>query len=151
MSEEFEKTTASILADREQAMKLMDKLVSVAQPGTVFGAPVTSGEYTVITASEVGVGLGFGFGMGGGKGLQTPEAPTVEKPEQAEGFGGGVGGGGGAGARPIAVISIGPKGVQVGPVVDATKLGMAVFSTLGAMLMMVARVRIVQARMARRS
>ena len=39
-------------------------------------------------------------------------------------------------ARPVAVISIGPDGVHVEPVVDVTKIGLAFFTTLGAMALM---------------
>ena len=38
---------------QEQAMELMEKLVAVAQPSAVYGAPVTVDEHTIITASEV--------------------------------------------------------------------------------------------------
>jgi hypothetical protein len=44
-------------------------------------------------------------------------------------------------ARPVAVISVGPDGVDVEPVVDVTKLGLALFTALGAMFLMFGRMR----------
>ncbi len=52
------------------------------------------------------------------------------------GYGTGGGGGGYSTARPVAAISIGPDGVHVEPVVDVTKIGLAFFTTLGAMALM---------------
>jgi uncharacterized spore protein YtfJ len=130
----------------EQAMELMKKLTDVAQPSAVFSEPIAAGDRIVITASEVSVGLGFGYGMGGGTGPQPAEgeeAPAEgEKQEsQAEGVGGGGGGGGGSMARPIAVIQIGPDGVQVEPIVDVTKIVLAFFTMLGSLFMIRTRMR----------
>ncbi|HEY8885068.1 MAG TPA: hypothetical protein VIO35_07130, partial [Chloroflexota bacterium] len=47
----------------------------------------------------------------------------------ALGGGGGMGGGGGSMGRPIAVIVIGPDGVEVKPIVDRTKLVIAVVTS----------------------
>src|SRR6266540_3279228 len=54
------------LIDRagEQAPKMLEKIFAAAQPGAVFGQPVESGSYTLITASEVTSGGGLGVGMG---------------------------------------------------------------------------------------
>jgi hypothetical protein len=43
------------LADRagEQAPKMLEKIFAAAQPGAVFGQPVESGSYTLITASDL--------------------------------------------------------------------------------------------------
>lgn len=105
------------------ALATISKLFDVYQPGVVFSEPTTSGDHTVITASEVyaGVGLGFGRGSGG--------APDTN------GEGSGGGGGGGSAGRPVAAIIIGPKGVTVEPIVDVTKIALAFFTTLGAMYM----------------
>jgi uncharacterized spore protein YtfJ len=51
----------------------------------------------------------------------------------------GAGGGGTAMSRPVAVIAIGPQGVQVKPVVDVTKVGIALFTAVGAMWLAIAR------------
>jgi uncharacterized spore protein YtfJ len=102
----------------EQAMKVLSRLFEVAKPAAVYSEPVVAGDRTVITASEVSVGIGLGLGGGGDK---------------AGDGGSGGGGGGGSMARPVAVISIGPGGVDVEPVVDVTKLGIAFITALGAL------------------
>ena len=146
MSKEFNKIVATAVKNQEQAAELVEKLFAVAQPGAVYGEPVTVGEHTVITASEVKVGMGFGFGLGGGTGAEPGESETESKDEPQDeraetGYGGGGGGGGVSGGRPVAVISIGPEGVQVEPVVDATKIALAFFTTLGSMFFMLSKMR----------
>ena len=144
MSEEFSNIAFTAVKEQKQALELVEKLFSVAQPGAVFGEPVTVGEYTVITASEVKVGMGFGYGSGGGTGTTPAEgdAENKEEPEGANaGYGGGGGGGGVSGGRPVAVINIGPHGVRVEPVVDPTKIALAAFTTFGGMLMMLGKMR----------
>lgn len=98
--------------------KMLEKIYAVAQPGAAFSAPVVSGEYTVITASSVTAAGGFGFGSG------TAPTPGDSIPATSSGGAGG-GGGGGSAARPIAAIIIGPDGVKVQPIVDATKIALA--------------------------
>jgi uncharacterized spore protein YtfJ len=97
---------------------MAERIYSAAQPGAVYSEAVVAGSYTVITASEVTAGGGFGFGHGQGP------ADTGQESKQAPGGGGG-GGGGGSMGRPVAVITIGPEGVTVKPVVDATKIALA--------------------------
>jgi uncharacterized spore protein YtfJ len=133
----------------QEAMALLKELTAIAQPGAVYGEPVSVDEHTVITASEVSVGLGFGYGMGAGtepgsaEMEENQDAPTqAQDRESAEsGFGGGGGGGGASSARPVAVIHIGPEGVQVEPVVDATKIALAFFTMLGSIFMLGAKMR----------
>jgi uncharacterized spore protein YtfJ len=67
------------------------------------------------------------------------EEPELEG--EGTGLGGGGGGGGASMARPVAVISVGPEGVQVEPVVDPTKIAIAFFTTLGSMFFMLSRMR----------
>jgi uncharacterized spore protein YtfJ len=74
-----------------------------------------AGERLVITAQSVEVGGGFGFGTGS---------------DSAGNLGGGGGGGGGGKGRPVAVIEVGPAGVEIHPVIDFTRLGVAVLGTL---------------------
>jgi uncharacterized spore protein YtfJ len=102
----------------------------------VFSQPVTQGQYTVITASELTAGIGVGYGGGGGSGEMTPEGQ-----QSGVGFGGGGGGGGGTLARPVAAIIIGPEGVRVDPIVDATKIAIAFFTAFGAMWMALSKMR----------
>jgi uncharacterized spore protein YtfJ len=142
MEESFDQFAAAAAKSQEQATRLFERLMEVAQPESVYSEPVTSGELTVITASEVTTGLGFGFGVGGGTGMNPASQEKSKEPGdmgQGSGSGGGGGGGGGSIARPVAVITISPQGVRVEPVVDATKLGLALFVTVGSMFMMLSR------------
>jgi len=140
MSNESNQVLASAVKSQEQSAEVMEKLFAVAQPGAVYSEPVTSGEFTVITASEVTVAAGFGYGIGSGTSSEPAEGEAATG-EEARGLGGGGGGGGVSAGRPVATISIGPAGVRVDPVVDVTKIGLAFFTTLGAMLMMLGRMR----------
>ena len=156
MSEWLEKMGISILKNQEDSQQILKKFVETARPSSVFAPPITAGEYTVITASEVYAGLGIGFGGGGGSGPagaddedEEFEEPLDDQPLPEEALasempgGSGVGyGGGGGGAtmgRPVAAITIGPDGVSVEPIVDATKIAIAMFTTIGAMALMFSR------------
>ena len=48
-------------------------------------------------------------------------------------------GGGMSTGRPVAVISVGPEGVTVHPVIDRTKLGIALLSAVGSMFLAINR------------
>ena len=160
MSDFLNKFGLSVIKTQEQGLDLLEKLIATARPTAVFGHPATGGDYTVISASEVSCGMGVGFGGGGAgpgededqgiKGRHDAVAPTggdeglksrhdILPP--AGGYGIGGGGGGFSTARPVAVISIGPDGVHVEPVVDVTKIGLAFFTTLGAMALMFSNMR----------
>jgi uncharacterized spore protein YtfJ len=150
MSDWLDKMGISILKNQENSQQLLEKFVETARPSSVFAPPLTAGEYTVITASEVYAGMGIGFGGGGGSGPADAGEPAGDQPpaEQSaasEGLppGSGVGYGGGGGGvtlgRPVAAITIGPDGVSVEPIVDATKIAIAFFTTVGAMALMFSR------------
>ncbi len=144
MSDKFENVVVTAAKNQEQGQALLEKLIAVAQPGTVYGAPVAVGDYTIITASEVTVNVGFAYGIGGGGGAQPASGETTgeEKPQGEAGdmgYGGGGGGGGFSGGRPVAVVVVGPTGVHVEPVMDPTKIALAFFTTLGAMAFMARR------------
>lgn len=126
------------IPDHRAASELMSRLYEVARPDNVFSNPVVQGDYAVITASEVLVGIGYGHG-GGGSSEQ--EKDDGEDSEQAVGYYSGGGGGGTAAGRPVAAIEIGPHGVRVQPIVDPTKIMLALFTALGAMFMMFDRMR----------
>ncbi|CAN5461481.1 hypothetical protein BH10CHL1_BH10CHL1_50390 [soil metagenome] len=128
MSEQTNSFGLFSIKSHEQAMDVLKRLFAVAEPGAIFGAPVTVGEQTVITASEMSIGLGLGYGGGGDQ-------------AGSGGNGGGGGGGGGAVGRPIAVISIGPGGVHVEPIVDPTKIALAFFTMLGGILVAWSKMR----------
>jgi uncharacterized spore protein YtfJ len=122
---------------REQAAAMLEKIFAAAQPGAVYGQPVSAEGYTVITAAEVTAGGGFGMGMGLGpaSGSDAQEAPTAEAaPSGGRQTGGGGGGGGGSMGRPVAIIAIGPGGVTIKPVVDVTKVALAGLTAWATML-----------------
>lgn len=142
MTNEFDRLVATAVKSQEQAAEVMEKLLAVAQPGMVYSEPINAEGRTVITASEVSVGMGFGFGSGIGPGTKPVEGETVSENEprdRGDRAGGGGGGGGVSSGRPVAVISIGPEGVRVKPVIDSTKIALALFTTLGAMLIMLGK------------
>jgi uncharacterized spore protein YtfJ len=147
MSETVDNLVASMNKSQEESMKVVDKILAAAQPGAVYGAPVVSGSYTVITASEVVAGGGFGFGSQlsptpATTSGQTPDeqAPQAQRQEPVA-IGGGGGGGGGSTGRPVAIIVMGPDGVRVRPVLDITKLALAWVTAGGAMALMLRRMR----------
>ena len=109
----------------------MDTFLSAANVEAVYGAPISQGEHIVIPAAEVLSIAGFGLGAGGSSG----------EGAGPEGAGSGGGGGGRVLARPVAAIVISPTGVRVEPIVDRTKLGLAVLTTLGFMVGMLTRMK----------
>lgn len=141
MNDNYNKLEAESVANIQEAAGVMQRLLDVARPDKVYSEPVTNGDYTVITASELAVGIGFGFGGGGG----TAPAPTGETAETAatdqtpSGYGSGGGGGGTTLARPVVVIEIGPQGVRVEPIVDPTKIAIAFLTTMAAIVATLAR------------
>jgi len=141
VSEEFDKLASAAMEGQDQGFKLVEKLFTVAQPGAVFSEPVSAAGRTVITASEVNVGMGVGFGFGGGSAAPEGQEAEEGEVEMDSGMGGGGGGGGGASGRPVAVIDVSEDGVRVEPVVDATKVAIAFFTTLGSMFFMLTKMR----------
>lgn len=146
MSEEFNEVITTAVKSQEQAAELMEKLFAVAQPGAVYGEPITAEGHTIITASEVSVGMAFGYGIGGGSGVACQgQGESEEEPEdeggEAAGVGSAGGGGGGSMGRPVAAITISQEGVRVDPIVDVTKIGLAFFTTIGSMFFMLSKMR----------
>jgi uncharacterized spore protein YtfJ len=93
----------------------LEGLVGPASPSTVFSEPHPVGDDVVITAAAWERGGGFGLGAGRG-----------DDPDGGTGSGGGGGGGGGSQGRPVAVIRVGPGGIEVQPVIDFTKIGVTI-------------------------
>lgn len=121
-----------------EGLALLGKLTEAASPQAVFSEPIQQGETTVITASSVTVGLGFGMG---GFVLGRTEAGQEEHQHARQEVNGGGGGGGSSRARPVAVISISPAGVEVKPVVDVTKICLAFFSTFAAIFVAINKMK----------
>ena len=90
----------------------LTRIFGEASPETLFSSPTQMGDDLVISAAAWERAGGFGFGTGEGQG----EAGDV-------GSGQGGGGGGMSQGRPVAVIRVGPGGVEVTPVIDFTKIG----------------------------
>lgn len=90
----------------------LDRLMHVSAD-RVFAAPVHIGERVVIPAARIEFSGGFGFGF--------------ESGEAADRETGGSSGGRRAG-RPVAVIEAGPNGVRVKPVVDYTRVALALLA-----------------------
>ena len=111
----------------------MDKFLSAANVEAVYGPPVSQGENIIIPAAEVLSIAGFGLGSGSG-------SQGSANPENA-GSGSGGGGGGRVLARPVAAIVISPTGVHIEPIVDVTKIVLAVFTTVGFMVGMITRMK----------
>jgi uncharacterized spore protein YtfJ len=129
----------SLAKTSEHLPALLEKIFAAARPDAVYSKPVVSGNYTVITASEIT--SSGGFGSGGGFELATSpsikEQPDEEGSQPEQSGGGGFGGGGMSVGRPVAIIIIGPDGVTVKPIFDITKIALAGISawiTLLAML-----------------
>jgi len=147
MNNELSNVVELGIKNQAEVKSVLEKLMTVARPDTVYSQPVTAGDYTVITACEVSVGAGLGYGLGGGTDGQPPNKQTTSEAGVAAdeslsgGAGGAGGGGGGAMGRPVAVISIGPNGVQITPVVDVVKLGLAFITALGGLLLALSKMR----------
>src|SRR5688572_3559823 len=109
----------------------LDKFLSAASVEAVYGPAVSQGENMIILAAEVLSIVGFGLGSGGGS--------QGAAEDENEGSGSGGGGGGRVLARPVAAIVLSPAVVQVEPIVDVTKIVLAVFTTLGFMVAMFTR------------
>jgi uncharacterized spore protein YtfJ len=130
---EEEKTTedkgefANVTVDNLQ--QTMDKFLETANVNAVFSRPVRHENTTIINCSEVVAVLGFGVGEGGGG------------DKESTGHGSGGGGGGRIFARPVAAIIATPDGVTIQPIMDPTKIGIAMLTTLGFMFAMMGRMR----------
>jgi len=127
MSDSFNKLMIESIPDQKGANELISKLFDITNPDAVYGQPITVGEHTIITASEYTASIGAGYGGSAGNSPGSQGDST--------GFNGGGGGGGMTMARPVATIIVGPNGVRVEPVVDATKIAITMFTGLGAMAM----------------
>ena len=123
--------------ESQERSQAVERLVSAADVSKVFGAPVVSGDRTVITAAQVSGGGGFGSGMGFGtprvnRGATSSESRSASEPA-AEGAGSGGGGGGRSTGRPIAAIVIGPDTVEVKPILDITRITLTALAAFGAL------------------
>lgn len=100
----------------------IDKFIDAGGVDRVYGEPFEKGETMVIPTAEVITSMGFGMG-GSNKGE------------------GGGGGGGYSTSRPVAVVIVNGDHVRVEPVVDATKIALAMFTAVGFMLSTLAKMK----------
>ena len=102
----------------QKAAALTQEMLTITAPEGIFRTVVQAGGSTVITASEATAAMGVG------------SAGPLQ------------GGGGTASGRPVAVIRIDPNGkVGVVPVLDATKIALALFTALSSFLVILAKLR----------
>jgi len=145
MSDKIERVVHSAEQSHDRVIGLLERLTEVTRPGAVFGEPTTVGDHTVMTASEVFLAMGYGFGLGGGNGPKEEGASemhsAVHGGEMPGGYGGGGGGGGSSKGRPVAVVTLGPMGIRVEPVLDLTKVGLAFLMVLGSFFVMMSKMR----------
>lgn len=138
MAEENHQALETTDQAHERAAKVLAELISVASADKVYSEPVVAGDRTIITAAEIHTGIGFGYGLA--TGVTVPRG----KRHREQGDGGPRGGGGGGGqavARPVAVVTIDPDGVTVQPVLDRTKIVLTALTALGAIGLMLIRMR----------
>ena len=126
--------------NRTQAFEMientMERFFAGANVKNVYGRPVQQGDTTIIPVAEIAVAGGFGVGVGFGDGLGPDEQDQMH-----EAGGSGGGGGGTTLARPVAVVIVSPDGVRVEPVIDLTKIGLAVITAWGFMIAQIVRMR----------
>ena len=115
------KSSAQNVADAVQ------RLTSIASVDSAYGKPTQQGDTIVIPAAEVIGALGFGFGAGGGSDRESDSVRHL-------GGGNGGGAGGYTASRPVAVVVITPSGVEVKPVVDASKIAIAALTAWAAVV-----------------
>jgi uncharacterized spore protein YtfJ len=138
MAEEDHRALETTGQAHERAAKVLAELISVASADKVYSKPVVAGDRTIITAAEIHTGMGFGYGLA--TGVTVPSG----KRRHEQGDGGPRGGGGGGGqavGRPVAVVTIDPEGVTVQPVLDRTKIVLTALTALGAIGLMLIRMR----------
>ena len=142
MVEKIEKIADVSRENEQQSLEVLEKLIETARPESVFSKPVKIGNTQIITASEVQIGMGFGFGLGSGPQFISNMGDDVTPVESEETGIGSIGvGGGGASGRPVAVITISEKGVEVEPILDITKISLAFFTMLGSIFFLGAQMK----------
>jgi len=111
MSDETTPVQAPLRQDHlDRLFEQIQEMQKNANVDAVFGAPVTSGDKTVIPMAAVSYGFGLGFGEG--------------MDQEGEG---GTGGGGGAGAsaKPVGLVEITPAGTEIKMVVNEQQVALA--------------------------
>jgi hypothetical protein len=102
---------------------IMERLLDTADVSKVYGEPILHDGVMILPAAEVLAIAGFGMGSGGGIAVQ-------QEGQKSRGSGGGGGGGG----KTLAGCSRDrrvPRGVEVRPVIDFTKVALAALTAAG--------------------
>ena len=99
---------------------IVDRLIASAHVGLAYGQPTVVGKRTIIPIGAVAYGVGGGRGFG--------RAPVGE--DGAESIGGGGGGGGGVRVAPVAFLEVTANGVRVRPVLDWTRIVVALITVV---------------------
>lgn len=129
MSEQPEPFWGSDAASQEHVRAMQEQLLNAGGPARIFGEPVSAAGQTIITAGESVTVYGYGNGRGG----------SVSGDKSDGGSGGG--GGGYTFSRPVAVVIVGERGVRLEPIMDVTKVSLAFFTALAAMVASLARMK----------
>ena len=120
----------------ETVENTMERFLAGANVKNVYGRPVQQGDTTIIPAAEVIVAGGFGAG------IRVGDMPRSREGEEKQKGGVSAGGGGGyTDARPVAVVIASPEGVRVEPIIDLTKIGLAVITAWGFMIAQIMKMR----------
>ncbi|MBI4927693.1 MAG: hypothetical protein HY835_08000 [Anaerolineae bacterium] len=122
----------------------ISRFLKTAGVDMVYGKPVKVGDTTIIPTAEVLTYMGFGVGAGGGHAVDNKAVDEQGEPKSmgdAGGSGAGGGGGGKTFSRPVAVVVATPQGVEVKPIVDWTKIALALLTAWGFMGGMAIRMR----------
>ena len=106
----------------DMAQETLEAFIETADVSKVYGEPIQHEDTLILPAAEVLAVAGFGAGYGSGG------------PEDVGGAGSGAGGGGRTFSRPVAVVIADKTGVRVEPVVDPTKIALAMFTAVGFMI-----------------
>jgi hypothetical protein len=114
-TENFSDVDESLDTASARFSQALDGFMGKMSPSSVFSEPQAVGDELVFMAAAFERAGGFGFGAGRG-----------HDPTGGTGGGSGGGAGGMSRGRPVAVIRVGPGGVEVRPVLDLTKIGVTV-------------------------
>jgi uncharacterized spore protein YtfJ len=129
IDESREKDSSNVV---DMLQETVEEFLATADVQRVYSKPIKKGETTIIPAAEIIAGMGFGVGVGFG----SPEKNSNDVPK-----GSGGGGGGKSVARPVALIIAEPGGVRVEPIIDSTKVILAMLTTIGFMVNTLVRIK----------
>lgn len=119
------------MAIQEILQSITDRMSAIATVNTVFGEPRVMHNRAIIPIAIVA----GGFGAGGGEG----KCGADQEGQQQEGNGGG--GGGGFAVRPLAVLEVTDTGTHLIPIMDLTRITIAVLGLVGGAFWMMGKLK----------